>query len=745
MKNKKVQSSTFIMQIINPAWRSFLLYKVRSGVILGALAIGLFFCAYMEDTKASVNYEFVRDGSGYKVRFSNGKQTWKTVAGTLGVRLGYDKISEVSDLEYVDYMEYSSTEGGHKATATIQTKDGSRIRVTDYFTARKSGVEIVREMEVLEAGSALGFMTIYPIRCEMTGKAEDRFWFAPSAFYGKETFSFSGRGVKNYFDGTESVSPIDAIGVPVIMNYHDGNAFSLLDITEGHRETVVDDMYANRNIVLISKDINLPGIGIKNIQSDDLTNIEMYHAYPSNTVRFSRNNNTTMWRMMPIEKGFKRSCAFIVSMDSYDNFDAAVTGTWEQSFYAYSVIDKRYAKNDVYLALIDNIQRTFGYQTFRTYKDAPQYMAKSDHPHLTSGFLYRNTDLAALMIAAGFRLGRQDYIDTAVEVMEYQVKYDVIDGNAPFMHERAQIEGVMGVIEGYIYAKENGLDKPHWRDYFLARGETKLAINDDMVVPLLLKIYDFTKDKRYLDRSIELMALNEDLHSKYGYQSGALSQSSPTNRNIGSTNREAASVFLNCYADLYRHTGDKKYLEQAKRAATYFESTHIAQPINFLAVGTTGYEYRDDDPSVSTGKRFKEMGYIGNAKIMPYGLSYIVSGSVGVDMFGAYSIPDYYKMSKFLGRSHYDYFLDYLQYNTALYINMGDKHWLMDDFRFSSGMGFMNEYIGAAASTDPVSAGRGTMHISNLAWNMYVLLHSFEEMIRVILIISLMTLTGILT
>ncbi|MDR2913474.1 MAG: discoidin domain-containing protein, partial [Tannerella sp.] len=674
-----------------------------------------------------VDYEFIIDKNGYKVQFSNGEQTWKTAAGVLGVRIAYDSVGNVTNPEYVNYKNYSKTEGGYKASANLRTEDGSCIKVTDYFTNRKSGVEIIREIEVLEAGSALGFMTMYPVRDVKTGKAEERMWFAPSAYYGNEERTFWGRGVKIGFNGIESVCPVDVISTPVIMNYHENKVFSLTDVTEGHRETVVEDMYANQQIVLINEDLNLPGIGLKNVQSGVSTHLEMYHAYPANTYNWLNSfPQTRIWRMLPLKQGLKRTCAFVVSMDSCNDFDASVTRTWERSFYAYSVIDKRYSKNDVYLALIDNVQRTFGYKSYGDYLNAPQYMAKSDHPYPTSGFLYRNTDLAALMIAAGYRLGRQDYIDTAVEVMDYQVKNDLIDTNSPHVHERAQSEGIMGVLEGYEYAKANGLNKPQWLDYILEKGEEKLKVTDDMVVPLLLKLYGFTKDNRYLNRASELMDLYDDIHAKYGYQGDALA-----NTRTSMTSREAAAVYLNCYIELYEYTRNVKYLEHARRASTYFESTHIAQSINLLTAGTTGYEYRDNDPSSSEGKRFKEMGYVGNAKIMPYGLSYICSPSVGVDMFGAYEIPYIYKLGKFLDREHYRYFTEYLQYNTTLYVNMGDKHWLMDDLRYSSGMGFMNEYIGLAASTDPVSAGRGTMHISNLAWNMFVLLHSYEEMLKV--------------
>lgn len=674
-----------------------------------------------------VEYRFVGEVGNYQVEFTDGNQVWYTGEGVLGIRVARDSLSDVTVPEYVNYSNYSKVDGGHKAVATIRTSDGSCIGVTDWFVCQMDGVEITREIEVLESGSALGFMTLFPIRDKQTIAAEQRMWFAPSAYYGNNERTFTGRGVKIGFDGKESICPVDVIGVPVIMNYYDGKAFSLTDVTEGHRETVAEDLYANQNVILIDDAINLPGIGLKNIKSESAATVEMYHAYPANTRNWLRQSpDTGIWRMLPLKKGLKRRVAFFVSMAEFDNFDTALTEVWRHAFDNYSVVDKRYAKGDVYRALADNVQRTFGHQTYGKYTDAPQYMVKSDHPYPTSGFLYRNTDLAALMIAAGYRLERQDYIDTAIEVMDYQIKYDLIDTNSPFEHERAQSEGIIGVIEGYECAKLHGLDKPHWLDYIKRKGEEKLKVKDDMVVPLLLKLYEFTSDRRFLDRSIALIDSYDEIHKLYGFQGDALA-----NPTTSMTSREAAAVYLNCYVKLYEYTKAPKYLEHAKRAATYFESTHIAQSINFLTKGTTGYEYRDDSPEEVSGKRFKEMGYLGNSKIMPYGLSYICSPSVGVDMFGAYEIPYMYLMGKFLKDEHFMDFAEYLQYNTTLYVNMGDKHWLMDDLRYSSGMGFINEYIGAAASTDPVSAGRGTMHISNLAWNMYVLLHSYEEMLKV--------------
>jgi len=216
-------------------------------------------------------------------------------------------------------------------------------------------------------------------------------------------------------------------------------------------------------------------------------------------------------------------------------------------------------------------------------------------------------------------------------------------------------------------------------------------------------------------------------HSKYGYQGDALAN--PANDFM--TSREAAAVYLKCYIELYEFTGQQRWLEHAKRAASYFESTHMVQRVQLLALNTTGYEYFDNDPFRTDGKRFKEMGMLGNAQIMPFGLSYVSSQTASADMFGAYLIPYYHRLAAISGREHYTYFANYLQYNTMLYVNMEDKHWLMDDLRFSTGIGFMNEYIGIGASTDPVSAGRGTMHIGNLAWNMFVLLFAFEEMLAV--------------
>jgi hypothetical protein len=66
------------------------------------------------------------------VLFTNGKQEWKTTAGTLGISIALDNIGDVTDPCYCDYSEYSKIESGHKASATLQTEDGSRFKVIDY-------------------------------------------------------------------------------------------------------------------------------------------------------------------------------------------------------------------------------------------------------------------------------------------------------------------------------------------------------------------------------------------------------------------------------------------------------------------------------------------------------------------------------------------------------------------------------------------------------------------------------------
>lgn len=688
-----------------------ILTKTLAVVLCFAFAFSVASCGEGEKTKEDYKLSFVSAGDGYAVEIGRGGEKWSNAAtGVFGVRVSYDEVKNVSDTEYAYYDQYREIDGGWLASAELQTEDGSTFFAEDTYRISDSGVEVVRTFTVTGQGSAQGFMTYYPVRDEKAGEVLAREWFAPGAYYGNDEYNFWGTGIKIGYT-EEAVANVDNLSAPVIANYRDGTAFSITDRTRGYRETVVDDTVASQNSILVDEAFNIPGIGLKDVYGQGETAyVEMYHCYPANTHNYINIYPfTNNYRMLPIEENLSRETAFEIKIDDYDTFDETVESIWRDVYDEYSVVERRYAPLDVYKALTDNIYRSYG-----ILNNVPQYMTNTDHPYTESGFLYRNADLASLMISAGYRLGKPEYIEQADTLIDYHIEKDLIVDNIVNKSERAEAEGVMAVLEAYKTHLENGVNKKDWLAYVLRKTEQKREVADPMSIPLFMRVAEYIKDDSYVDLSAEILKEFEETHKDY-YYTGAI----VNNSGDPIPNREAGMIYLDIYLYMYKFTGDEHYLDMAKRCEVYVESNMIIQNIMMKAEGATGYETLSDG-------RFRELGTVGNTQVKPYGLSWVSGQTASADNASAYCVPFVLELYELTGEEKYFEFADYVMTNSMLYVNMGDKTWLMDDIRHSSGIGFQNEYFGIAASTDTVSAGRGTMHMSNLGWNMFVVLNSLD-------------------
>ena len=685
--------------------------KSAVSLCLGA-AMVLPLAAGCDTGKSGGGYElsFVPVDGKYAVRVEKGDDAWENAAtGAFGVRVSYDSINNVSDVQYAYYDSYRQIDGGWIASASLTSEDGSTFTAEDTFRLSEDGVEIVRDFSVTGAGTAEGFMTYFPMRDTNTGDVMSREWFSPGSYYGNEEYSFWGTGIKFGFT-EEAVAPADNMSAPVIANYNGGTAFSITDRTGGYRETVINDTNAAVSSIIVDEAFNIPGIGLKDVSTDGGNYVEMYHCYPANTHNYINIYPfTNNYRMLPIEEGLSRQVAFEIKIDDYDTFDDCVNNVWDEVYDEYSVIERRYAPKAAYEALTQYLYNSYG-----ILNGVPQYMTNSDHPYTESGFLYRNTDLAYLMIAAGYRLNKPEYITQADTLIDYHIEKDLIVDNIVNESERAESEGVMAVFNAYKTHLDNGVDKSDWLAYILRKAREKKEDPDPMAIPLFLMVAEYTNDSSYIDVSAELLKDLEEQHNDW-YFTGAI----VNNSGDPIPNREAGMIYMNIYLSMYELTGEESYLDLAKKAETYVETNMILQNIAMTPEGTTGYETLENG-------RFREIGTLGNEQVKPYGLSWVSGQTASADNASAYAVPDILRLYDLTGDSRYLEFADYIMTNSLLYINMGDKSWLMDDIRHNSGLGFQNEYFGIAASTDVVSAGRGTMHMSNLGWNMFVVLYSLN-------------------
>ena len=253
-------------------------------------------------------------------------------------------------------------------------------------------------------------------------------------------------------------------------------------------------------------------------------------------------------------------------------------------------------------------------------------MVNTDHPLAESGFLYRNVDLAYLMICAGYRLDKPEYIEQANELIDFHIKKDLI-ANSINDVERAEAEGIMAVLDAYKVHLKNGVDKTDWLTYVLKATREKGEVNHPMDIPLYLAVAEYIKDQSYITKSAQILMEYEQAHNDFYYEGAIVNPAMEAIPNI-----ESGMVYLDIYLNMYELTGEERYLEKAKQCELYVESNLILQNIAWEAVDTTGYEVMPDG-------RFREIG-IGNSQVKPYGLSWISGQTSSVDNMTAYSVPD---------------------------------------------------------------------------------------------------------
>ena len=687
--------------------------KKAISLILGlALTAGILPLSSCAKDSGKMKLEFIGSEGEKTAKFSLGKEEWSGVEGAFGIRLSYDDVANVSDTEYVKYSSVEKVGETYIAKAIITTEDGSEFAVEDAYTEREGDFEIVRDFQVVKAGSAQGFMTYYPLQNNRYKAAEDRLWFSPSNYYGNTDITFTGTGVKSGFY-EESTVTADMVSTPVVLNYLDGYAFSIMDKTEGMRETISADATAEYNTIYVNENLNIPGIGLKNTETEKGMTVTMYHAYPCNTHNYLNiRPYTNNYRMLPIREGLARQTGFVVSLKKDKNFDNAIQDSWRKSYDAYAVKDTRYAPYEVFKACAEYVDRSFD-----VVGGIPQYMTKTDHYYPESGFLYRNADLGYLMLRSADILGNDAMRERAIRVIDSQVENDYIDENITHEFDRSTAEGLENLLDAYVYLKEKGTDKRNWLAYLLGKVEACSERESRMYLPFLIKAGKVFHTNEYYELAIDKVADLEEAHNRYEFTDAIVNFTGTS-----MVEREAAMIYFKLYLELYDYTKDTKYLDLAKKAAFVCESYTMIQAVSLETFDGTGYEYKPE-----LDNRFREYGGLGNSQVMPYGLSFITGQTSSTDIFIIWCAENFRELSEITKDDYYADFSEYLLSNCLLTINMGDKNWLMDDIRYSQGKGFMNEYVGIGASTDPVSAGRGSMHISNLAWNEYVVLYALLQ------------------
>ncbi len=690
--------------------------KIKRGCIAlsAAFALTLFASCAPPLPKEDHGLSFRETEEGSVLCFGDG---FESSEGALGIRVAYDTVDGVSEIYRAHYSSVVEQEGGYLAMARVATAGGSRVAATDFIVDQGGKITVQRTLSVEAVGAGdLGFVSYFPLVQKEVKKAEEYRWFCPSDYYGNDGYTFSGIGVKTGFTGELSVVAADNAGAPLLTAYDEGSAITLLDKTAGFRETVGEDHGVNENKILIDERLNLPGVGIANVEKEEGVHAEIFHVYPS----FSYNYITvrpfnTQYRMLPMEEGLSREISFDLMHEEETDFPTAIKTAWREAYDHYAVTDRRYAAADVKDVLIQAVDRSYA-----IVGGVPQYMTNTDHYLPDSGFLYRNADLAMLMLSEGRRMENEGYVERALSVIDSQVARGALDENLsssdPLYASRVASDALTSLLRAYENELRYGIEHSQWLNYLLQRANVCLGDESWLDAAFLTELARVTGGKIFLEKSVSLMEGVADEHQNFRYF-GAITN--PAGDQI--IDRESGIIALGIYLNLYELTKEERWLSLAEHSALFVESWHQIQPILLEPFDCSGTEknWLDGSPTLQ--------GYLGNGKIMPYGLSYISGQTTSADISGVLAAPDFYRLYQLTNDEHYLNFYEYITYNSTLYVNMGDKVGWMDDILHNTGKGFINEYIGIASGGDYAVPRRGSMHDSNIAWLPYAILQNYER------------------
>ena len=518
---------------------------------------------------------------------------------------------------------------------------------------------------------------------------DDSLFFAPSAFYGDIH-----KKSKMMFANNICGSGVDYLSAPIVCFYRDGHSYVLKDLTPGKRETVGEDsVIGEKTKIVVSDKFDLPGLGI--VKQED--NIVLQHRYPAHTY----NNIKPGYNLFRYSNANVARFSFELIEKQNNSFDDFMNEVWREQFDSREHIDNGVDTGAAIKEVIKYACRGYGIRN-----NEPQFCVNTDHYTNESGFLYRNADLAELLLR--YKYDGYDVslsFEQLIAVLDSQVNNEYAGAKQVWPFSRSRYEGVFAVLQAYLLLKEHGVNKPQWWEFILKEASLCLKDDDYFSIPLLVGLYNITKKNEYLNAAErKARYLWENKVSVGAFYGGIVDF-------IGEPplDKETGVCSLDAFICLYEVTKNPQYLEYAKKSAIYAE-THT----QLYSINLEPKDYDDTDDYCHLGH--------GNAHVNTQGLSYVASTCAIGDFANLFYLFDYVKLAEYTGDKHFLEFAKFVYINSFNIVNLDDKTGGMDDYVYNSGIGFAPEYIALAASCDPASFGRGRMHDSDIAWVIYGLL-----------------------
>lgn len=637
----------------------------------------------------------LRSGSGYELRL------YRTGAGKYGLRLDratggktfvmsdqpdpavitIKPQSASSSILYQPTNEEDFSVGYDKlmrkgssvlAQAQVKTTGGSILEVYDTYSVQDNdgSFRLDRSVQVENTGSGdAGFNSRFSLPTRSGTGMKDYEYFAPGIWYKDNSNMVVGSIGENYSNSYIYVKET-RMGLPMfaIRDKSTGMTVSVAHYGQEPSTGISDSTPG----WVVNNTVQYASLGIHQNPQPDLD-----ICYPGEEGQINYLSPSLPWvrRSSPLSADADHSYSVVLHLSQTSDYNQAMEETWEYNFNLFNPSVYKCNINQVYSTSMQLLAKMEN-----NYNNAPGLPWSVSLPNASivdvsyqMGFVGQQIPAAYQLIQYGYQTNNQSDIIKGTSMVDFWAKscltvqgfprvwYDALYGryrDTP-SYMRQMADGMEGILDGYRYLKEKGVDKSGWLDACVTFGNWLVqtqgsdgsffrAYNTDGTVyhsgkynttnPIrfLLRLYEQTGQKKYYDSALK--AGNFSYNTMY--LNGKYVGGTPDNDNT--VDKEAGVIAMYAFESLYLETHDAKWLNAAEQAGI------------FAASWTYCYNFK-----VSGSSPLNCFTNGGES-----GLSLVATGESSVDNFMSYTYYDYYLLYSLTGNKFFLNFATFIENNT---------------------------------------------------------------------------------
>ena len=206
----------------------------------------------------------------------------------------------------------------------------------------------------------------------------------------------------------------------------------------------------------------------------------------------------TLYRLLPVHEDIERKVSLKIQKADYPGYQQAMRDVWRGIYDQLAQPRYFYDPDDVRQALLKYID-----DSFTDEGGIAKYMKDAEHNEASSGFLFRNIDLAHLLLEAWREQRVDGWKEHAIAVVESQIEQKRMYAADKSADPRPAIESLHSLVKCWECACAAELDMPHWLGTALAETEEFLPLKEYFSIPLMVTLYRITGEGRYLGSALE--------------------------------------------------------------------------------------------------------------------------------------------------------------------------------------------------------------------------------------------------